>query len=106
MRLSVTQLYRIAYKHQKKHVLYVQNLSWITGKPHIESYFSQFGDVSDVSFRLNENGMHNGYAFVRFANEDAMKRAVHTKDHQLDSHSLTVRPKETEEDLKQRKKTR
>ena len=42
-----TQLSRVA-EHQRQTV-YLTHVKWVTGKQHVEKYFSRFGKVEDVT---------------------------------------------------------
>jgi cold-inducible RNA-binding protein len=57
--------------------LYVGNLNYSTTSEGLESLFSNFGTVSDVTIITDrETGRSRGFAFVTFEDEAAARKAI------------------------------
>ncbi|MEP2776795.1 MAG: RNA-binding protein [Luteolibacter sp.] len=80
--------------------MYVGNLSFSTTKQGLESYFSQYGTVTDTHVPEDrETGRPRGFAFVTMDSQSAMEDAIkgaNGKD--LDGRNLKVNEAKPRED--------
>ncbi|MEJ6718563.1 MAG: RNA recognition motif-containing protein [Akkermansiaceae bacterium] len=79
--------------------MYVGNLSFDSTKQDLESFFSQYGSVTDVHLPEDrETGRPRGFAFVTMDSQSAMEDAIKGADGKdLDGRNLKVneaRPRE------------
>ncbi|MGJ8696894.1 MAG: RNA recognition motif domain-containing protein [Verrucomicrobiaceae bacterium] len=72
--------------------MYVGNMSFDTTKAELESFFSQYGTVTDVHVPEDrETGRPRGFAFVTMDSKSAMVDAIKGADGQdLDGRNLKV----------------
>ena len=72
--------------------MYVGNLSFNTTKEELESFFSQYGSVTDTHLPEDrETGRPRGFAFVTMDSKSAMEDAIKGADGQeLDGRNLKV----------------
>jgi len=68
--------------------VYVKNLSYDVKPEDVKEFFSEVGEVEDVTLpRFFDSGKPKGFAFVRFANSDAVEKALG-----MDQRELLERP--------------
>lgn len=61
--------------------MYIGNLSFDTTKQDLESFFSQYGSVTDVHLPEDrETGRPRGFAFVTMDSKSAMEAAIEGSD--------------------------
>ncbi|MFC5051641.1 RNA recognition motif domain-containing protein [Rubritalea spongiae] len=72
--------------------MYVGNLSFNSTKQDLESFFSQYGSVTDVHLPEDrETGRPRGFAFVTMDSKSAMEAAIKGSDGKdLDGRNLKV----------------
>uniref|UniRef100_A0AC35ERP4 RRM domain-containing protein n=1 Tax=Panagrolaimus sp. PS1159 TaxID=55785 RepID=A0AC35ERP4_9BILA len=81
-RLLSNAYHRVSDQRQ---TIYLTHVKWITGKQHIEKYFSRFGKIQDVSLFFDaETGLHRGFASLRFEKPEAATAALQSKPHVID----------------------
>ncbi|MDA7535457.1 RNA-binding protein [bacterium] len=72
--------------------MYVGNMSFDTAKEGLESFFSQYGSVTDIHIPEDrETGRPRGFAFVTMSSKSEMVDAIKGADGQdLDGRNLKV----------------
>lgn len=80
--------------------MYVGNLSFNTTKDELESYFSQYGSVTDTHLPEDrETGRARGFGFVTMDSKEAMEAAIEGADgKELDGRNLKVNEAKPRED--------
>ncbi|KHN72539.1 Heterogeneous nuclear ribonucleoprotein A/B [Toxocara canis] len=77
MRLTTLRAIREAVSTvASNHTIHISNLSWVTSRKQVFDYFSQFGKIKKITIPLDQRfGVHRGYAFVDFEDEQSVKKA-------------------------------
>jgi RNA recognition motif-containing protein len=70
--------------------LFVRSLDFNTTQSTIEDYFSQYGSLSEVIMRYNDDGRSKGFCFVVFNEEQAMEEVL-KREHEIDGRKVEVK---------------
>lgn len=60
--------------------LYIKNIPLNVSPRQVFEYFIQFGDIVSAKINENEDGEHNGYGYVNYANAEDMNRCIESAD--------------------------
>lgn len=72
---------------------------------HIETYFSEFGEIKEIIFGRDKNsGRRLGFCILEFQHEKAVARTLEVEDHQINGKSIKVQEMLLRHELKEKKK--
>lgn len=60
--------------------LYVKNIPLNVSPRQVFEHFVQFGDIVSAKINENDDGEHNGYGYVNYANAESMNRCIESTD--------------------------
>lgn len=80
--------------------LFIGSLSWGTTDDTLRKFFSQFGEVSEVSVVIaRDSGRSRGFGFVTYENDAEADRAIaEANGKELDGREITVSEARAKED--------
>ena len=71
--------------HNVKNNLFFKGIPKNISPRNVYEYFSQFGDISSLKMTEDDNGIHYGYGYVTFYNDEDTKKAMdNTKDKKIE----------------------
>lgn len=60
--------------------LYIKNIPLNVSPRQVFEHFLQFGDIVSAKINENDDGEHNGYGYVNYANVESMNRCIENSD--------------------------
>lgn len=71
--------------------IFIGNLAYTVSKEELSEFFSEFGDVTDVSIPTDrDTGKPRGFAFVEFESVEAAKNALSANGKEISGRAVSV----------------